>query len=250
MARQAPKDHPLEAAPPGAASRDFRTGIDPSLRTFFSLARKLGLFFAVLSAMAVAAHLAGVQQWLRPDHLAPFLHRLGIWAPLAFVVLLILISISVVVPVLLFYVVAGMIWDPLTAMVICLLGVNLGAYLCYVLARPLAPWLWRRIKPETVRRSRRFLKQTRGVLALILFRIAPAMPIPLQNIVATLSGVGFVRYALATLISETFWIVPLVLWGQHVRVGPALWPSLVMLGGSYFGVLALAFIFRRKISLQ
>ena len=48
---------------------------------------------------------------------------------------LILVSISVVVPLLLFYVVAGIIWDPLTAMVVCLLGVNLGAYLCYLLAR-------------------------------------------------------------------------------------------------------------------
>jgi uncharacterized membrane protein YdjX (TVP38/TMEM64 family) len=97
-----------------------------------------------------------------------------------------------------------------------------------------------RTEPDPTLRPFLFLALRLGLFFAVLLAIA----------VATLAGVGFPRYALAALIAETVWIVPLVLWGEHVKTAhPSLWPSVIMLAGIYLGILVPAFIFRRKINL-
>lgn len=99
-----------------------------------------------------------------------------------------------------FAILAGVLFDPLSATVFCLLATTLAASVAFLLARyflrdAVRPWLMRHRLLRTL-----LLKYngSNGVLVLMITRLVPLFPYNLQNFAFGLTDIGFWRYTACT----------------------------------------------------
>lgn len=101
-----------------------------------------------------------------------------------------------------FAILAGVLFEPFAATVLCLLATTLAASLAFLLARyflrgAVRPWLLRHRLLRTL-----LLKYngSNGVLVLMITRLVPLFPYNLQNFAFGLTDIGFWRYTTCTFL--------------------------------------------------
>lgn len=179
-----------------------------------------------LVVLAVAALL--VAHRLGPDGLSPAavqdaVRAAGIWAPVLFVVLQVLVTIPPV-PRTIFTVAAGLLFGAGTGVVLAVVATAVAAVLAFWLVRLTGGGLVERFADRgPVVWARRRLDRS-GLLAVTSLRLIPAIPFSVLNYAAGLSGVRFTPYLLGTVLGTAPGTIALVILGDAVtgRVSPAL----------------------------
>lgn len=101
-----------------------------------------------------------------------------------------------------FAILAGVLFEPFSATVFCLLATTLAASLAFLLARyflrdTVRPWFMR----HRLLRALLFrYNGSNGVLVLMITRLIPLFPYNLQNFAFGLTDIGFWRYTLCTFL--------------------------------------------------
>lgn len=135
--------------------------------------------------------------WLAPVVL--WLADLGSWAPILFVLVYIVATVTLT-PAFLLTVGAGAIFGILRGSVVVFIGASLGASTVYVLASPLARsrWLARLTRDRRVAAVRAAVAGE-GTRVMFLLRLSPLVPFNVLNYALALSGVRYRDYAVALL---------------------------------------------------
>jgi uncharacterized membrane protein YdjX (TVP38/TMEM64 family) len=179
-----------------------------------------------LVALAAAAFL--VARGFGPDGLTPAAvqdatRAAGVWAPVLFVVLQVLVTVAPV-PRTIFTVAAGLLFGGATGVVLAVVATALAAAVAFWLVRLTGgAWVERYADRGPVLWTRRRLDRS-GLLAVTSLRLIPALPFAVLNYAAGLSGVRFTPYLLGTVLGTAPGTVALVILGDAVtgRVSPAL----------------------------
>jgi len=135
--------------------------------------------------------------WLAP--VVQWLADLGPWAPILFVLVYIVATVTLA-PAFLLTVSAGAIFGILRGSVVVFIGALLGASAVYVLASPLARsrWLARLTRDRRVAAVRAAVVGE-GTRVMFLLRLSPLVPFNVLNYALALSGVRYRDYAVALL---------------------------------------------------
>ncbi len=170
---------------------------------------------------------------LRPEVIGDWLRSLGVWAPLAYIALMVVAVVVSPVPSVPLDVAAGLAFGWFWGVVYTLVGAELGALIAFGLARRLGrPWLARRLSRPAMARIDE-LTARRGVKAILLMRLLPVFNFDWVSYGAGLTPIGVVPFALATFVG----MIPPVI--AIVAVGAAI-PTNPTFAGVIFAVLVLA----------
>ncbi|AWN22961.1 TVP38/TMEM64 family protein [Deinococcus irradiatisoli] len=119
-----------------------------------------------------------VQQW-------------GVWGPLALIVGMLLQAILPLLPAAADVVLASLLYGFWLGFAIVYGGTLLGAALGYAVGRRFGGWAVRRLAGEALSRRLEHLAAERGVQAVLLVRLMPALKAEVMNLVAGASGMPF-----------------------------------------------------------
>ena len=135
--------------------------------------------------------------WLAPVVL--WLADLGPWAPILFVLVYIVATVTLV-PAFLLTVGAGAIFGVLRGSVVVFIGASLGASTVYALASPLARsrWLARLTRDRRIAAVRAAVVGE-GTWVMFLLRLSPLVPFNVLDYALALSGVRYRDYVVALL---------------------------------------------------
>lgn len=123
---------------------------------------------------------------------------LGVWAPVAFVVLYAVATVALI-PGGIFDLAGGVLFGPFLGAVCNLVGASLGAAGGFLIARYLAgDWVERRAGPR-VQKVVRSVKAD-GWRFVAFVRVVPIFPYTILNYLLGLTGISFLHYMLATVI--------------------------------------------------
>jgi uncharacterized membrane protein YdjX (TVP38/TMEM64 family) len=168
----------------------------------------------------------------------------GAWAPAAFVLLQVLVTVPPV-PRTLFTLAAGLLFGSATGVVLAVTATALAAVVAFWLVRLTgATFVERYADRSPVAWTRRRLDRS-GLLAVTSLRLIPALPFSVLNYAAGLSGVRFGPFLLGTVLGTLPGTVALVILGDAVtgRVSPALFA--VSLTGGLLGCVGAVVAARR-----
>ena len=156
--------------------------------------RTLRLWFAGVLAATVAWTVLHFRH-LNPADIDAYIHRLGGWAPVAFIVCYVLGTL-LFLPGSLFSLAGGAVFGPLWGSLLNLTGATAGATLSFLVARYLAgDWVQRRAGS----RASRIIEgvEAEGWRFVALTRLVPLVPFNLLNYVLGLTRIPLDRYVLA-----------------------------------------------------
>ena len=156
---------------------------------------RLILFASVAAAAAWAAlH----REQLDPATLDQWLSGLGAWAPAVFLALYALGTIAFV-PGVLFALTGGALFGPIWGAVLNLLGATIGASLAFLIARYLAGDWAERMAAGRLRRIVAGV-ESEGWRFVAFLRLVPLFPFNLTNYALGLTRIGFLPYAITSLV--------------------------------------------------
>lgn len=157
------------------------------------------ILIIVLVGIALAVRFSGAHGWFDLQALTGWLESVGRlwWAPLVVVVLYVVFNL-LGLPGSVLTLAAGVVWGWLVGGLVALVGSTAGTAVPYLLAltharfieehmRKRAAWLHSRLRRE-------------GFTALLMFRLAPAVPYALINYAAGFAGIRPTPYFVATFI--------------------------------------------------
>jgi thiosulfate/3-mercaptopyruvate sulfurtransferase len=186
------------------------------------------------------------------EKLESVITRLGVWGPLAYILIYIFITITIL-PALPITVVSGIIFGPVMGVVYTAIGAGLGLSLSFLIARYIA----RESIEKKFGNTAIFKKIDKGVkkdgwFILAVTRLIPIFPFGIQNYVYGLTSIGFIKYA----VLSTIFILPgssvyVMLAGaftsgdKGVVLKYSITASLI-----FFGLMLVTRIIKKKIDLQ
>jgi uncharacterized membrane protein YdjX (TVP38/TMEM64 family) len=204
---------------------------------------------AALLALVVAALLllrAVGPDGLRPAALQDAVRAAGVWAPLLFLTLQVVVTIAPF-PRTVFTVAAGLLFGTATGVVLALAGMALAAVVTFWLVRWTGGAVVARFADRgPVEWTRRRLDRS-GLLAVTSLRLIPAIPFCVLNYAGGLSGVRFWPYLWGTLLGTAPGTIGLVVLGDAVtgRVSPGM--LAISATGLALGVVGSAVAARRPV---
>ncbi|WP_225429909.1 TVP38/TMEM64 family protein [Deinococcus detaillensis] len=143
----------------------------------------------------------GVRPWLWQTASALFgsddtqrralVERLGIWGPLALLAGMLLQAVVPLLPAAADVVLASLLYGFWWGFAIVYTGTLLGAALGYAVGRRYGGWAVRRLAGETMTRRLEQFAERRGVQAVLLVRLMPALKAEVMNLVAGAVGMSF-----------------------------------------------------------
>jgi phospholipase D1/2 len=154
--------------------------------------------------------------WLEPSHIAAWAEQLqqGV-AGYAAGILAFAIASTLLVPVTPLIAAAGLLFDPLVALVLTTAGCLLGATLGYELGR----FLWRdavrRLGGRALNRINRLLTR-RGILAVATVRMIPIAPFGVVSLIAGSLRVPYRSWLIGTLVGMTPGIFVIIIFAHHL----------------------------------
>ena len=137
--------------------------------------------------------------WLHPSFLRGWIGRFGIWAPLVYVLLYALNTVTLLPPIGVLSLTAGLAFGPVVGFVAILAGAMIGSTATFFIARRLG----RRFVERRLRGRFRSLDEAlgkRGFATCLFLRLVPLVPYELLNYAPGLSQVRFRDYGLATFL--------------------------------------------------
>lgn len=171
---------------------------------------------------------------LRPEEIRDRLDDLGVWGPLAFVLLLTVAVVVSPLPSVPLDVAAGLAFGLFWGTVYVLIGAELGAIVAFLLARRFGrPWVERRLPAAFVAQLDR-LSGRAGFRAILFMRVLPAFQFDWVSYAAGLTPIPLRTFAAATLIGMTPPVIAIVAVGATLPENPAL------SGAVFGGLVALA----------
>ncbi|MEF9933400.1 MAG: TVP38/TMEM64 family protein [Cetobacterium sp.] len=166
---------------------------------------KILIALLVIGALGVVLVKSGAIEYLKDrQKLETLIQSLGVWAPLAYIVLYSLVTITClsVLPITL---VGGIVFGPIMGVVYTALGASAGLSLAFLIARYIA----RKPIESKFGNSEAFKKINAGVknegwFILATTRLLPVFPFGIQNYVYGLTSISFIQYA----VLSTVFILP------------------------------------------
>lgn len=150
----------------------------------------------IIAGAAVTAW--GFSLGLSAETLMAWIGRLGIWAPIGFVVLYAVATVALV-PGGIFDLAGGALFGPFLGTAVDLLGGTLGAALAFLVARYIArDWAERRAGPRLQGVMRSVDDEDWRFVAFV--RLVPVIPYNIANYLLGITRIPFHRYVLATLV--------------------------------------------------
>jgi uncharacterized membrane protein YdjX (TVP38/TMEM64 family) len=136
-----------------------------------------------------------------PDKLKVYVESYGIFAPLIFVLLLAFQSVVAPIPSAVIIIAGGLIFGPLVATVLSVIGNLLGAILCFKIAEKLGrPIVERLISKERLKKVDLFFEKKSGFLTILLLRLNPITSSDALSYAAGLTKISLKDYIFATLL--------------------------------------------------
>ena len=166
---------------------------------------------AVLLAVAALALTVGLPD---PVTLRERARALGVWGPLAFLVVHALVT-TTPVPRTTFTISAGLLFGPWVGVAVCLVGSTASAVLGFLLSRRLGGRAVTRLGEGRVRALERRLSH-RGLVTVISTRLVPALPFALLNYSFGVTTVRMPPYLVGTAVGLVPGTVAVVLAGDAV----------------------------------
>jgi uncharacterized membrane protein YdjX (TVP38/TMEM64 family) len=163
---------------------------------------KAAFFVLLLLALGLFVWWAMPPELFDPDWIANFLQRAGWWAPLAFVLLRVVAIMVTVVPNAPLDIAGGALFGPFWGTIYSLFGSELGAMVCFLLAR----FLGREAITRVLHREITFCDRIadRHLVFVILFaRLEPIFSFALVSYGAGLTRMSLQAFALSTLVGMT-----------------------------------------------
>jgi uncharacterized membrane protein YdjX (TVP38/TMEM64 family) len=198
----------------------------------------------VIAAGALAAW--GFDGGITADALQTFIAGLGIWAPIAFVLLYAIATVAMV-PGSLFDLAGGALFGPYLGSALDLLGGSLGAVLAFLVARYLArDWVEGRAGPrlQTVMRN----VDAEGWRFVAFLRLVPFFPYNVMNYLLGLTRIPFRHYMLASVVFMAPATVAYAWIGHAGRQAIAGNTNQIKYGLMALGLLAMVFLLPRFFS--
>lgn len=157
------------------------------------------LLLAAMVALVVAIRLAGVGQYLEPERLRAAIAGYGPLAPLLYI-LLYAVTPVLFLPGLPMTIAGGILFGPLWGVVYALTGATVGACSAFLVSRYLGrEWVAGKLSGAKWRQLDT-LVESHGWKAVAVTRLIPLFPFNLLNYAFGLTKVGFLPYALASLL--------------------------------------------------
>ena len=165
---------------------------------------KPAIFLVSLAAILVASHHYGLTEKFM--NTLPYLRELVIESPvtaaLIYIIATSLACVLLALPGAAFALIAGLLFEPLTGTLLCLIAATLGAVLAFISARY---FLRDSVKPmlEKSLILKKFLfddVQHSGVVLLMITRLVPLFPFNLQNFAYGLTDIKLITYTLYTFL--------------------------------------------------
>lgn len=182
---------------------------------------KAALLLVLLVVLGVLAWRSVPDEWLTPEAIEAVLQQMGVLAPVAFVVLRVLAILVTVVPNAPLDIAGGVLFGPFWGTVYCLLGSELGAIACFLLARVLGREAVIRLLHRDITFSDRFAR--RELAWLVCFaRLEPIFSFSLVSYGAGLTRMSLRAFAISTLIGMTPGTVLLTYYGKSLFTGSLL----------------------------
>jgi uncharacterized membrane protein YdjX (TVP38/TMEM64 family) len=163
---------------------------------------KAAVLIFLLVVLSVLVWREVPSEWLEPGWIEALLKGMGVLAPLAFVLIRTVAIVVTVVPIAPLDIVAGALFSPFWGTVYSLIGSELGAMVCFFLARVLGREAITRLLHRAIPFSDRF--DRRQLAYIILFaRLEPVFSFALVSYGAGLTRMSPGAFALSTLLGMT-----------------------------------------------
>lgn len=179
---------------------------------------KAGILVLLLIILGVIVWRELPPVWFDPEWIDATLKRLGILAPLGYLVLRIIAILVTVFPNAPLDIAGGVMFGPFWGTVYSLLGSEAGAIACFVLARFLGRDAIVRLLHRNITFSDR-LAQSQMALLVFLARLEPIFSFALVSYGAGLTKMSLRAFALATLLGMTPGTVLLNYYGKSLFTG-------------------------------
>lgn len=137
-----------------------------------------------------------------PDWIASILQRAGWWAPLAFILLRVVAIMAAVVPNAPLDIAAGVLFGPFWGTIYSLIGSELGAIVCFLLARSLGREAITRVLHREITFCDR-IADRHLIFAVLFARLEPIFSFALVSYGASLTRMSLQAFALSTLVGMT-----------------------------------------------
>jgi uncharacterized membrane protein YdjX (TVP38/TMEM64 family) len=183
--------------------------------------RSRGWLFVILALAIVGIgllwKLTPLGDLIQPTRLAAQLESFGRsgWGPFA-MLLIYVIGGFTMVPLLAMLTATALIFEPITAIAVCLAGALLNASSIYFAGATLIRERAERSFGAAIARVRNAL-QSRGVIAVAMIRMAPVAPFSLVNIAAGSIGIPFRDYLLGTFLGLAPGTVLICVFGHELK---------------------------------
>ena len=179
---------------------------------------KAALLVVLLVVLSILVWRELPQEWLDPVWIDAFLKRMGILAPLAYILLRTVGIVATVVPNAPLDIAGGVLFGPFWGTVYALIGSEIGAVACFFLARILGRDAIARLLHRDVAFGDR-LAQRQMALIVLFARLEPVFSFALVSYGAGLTRMSLRAFALSTFLGMTPGTVLLNYYGKSLFSG-------------------------------
>jgi uncharacterized membrane protein YdjX (TVP38/TMEM64 family) len=183
---------------------------------------KAGILVVLLGILSFLVLREIPQEWLAPDRIKAFLTGLGFLAPLAYVILRAVGIVMSVIPNAPLDIAGGVAFGPFWGTVYALIGSELGAIACFILARVLGREAISRILHRRIAFGDR-VAQRQMAYIVFLARLEPIFSFALVSYGAGLTRMSLRAFAVSTLLGMTPGTILLNYYGMHLFSGINPW---------------------------
>lgn len=173
---------------------------------------------ALVGVMAVLALTVIERGWYEPHFIETFLQKMGVFAPLVFMVLMAFAVVTIVLPSIVLDAAAGVVFGPFMGTVYAVLGAEAGALIAFFTARKMGrPAIARLLKKDIAFCDACAMRQ----LPFIIFvtRLIPFVSFELVSYGAGLTAIPAWAYAVSTLLGMILPTFLMVYFGKAVFSG-------------------------------